>query len=491
MSRSRGPAAAAGLGALLILLALIAGLPVLLYRLGGSPLPGHLPGAAAVGHALLHRDSASLVLAAVRDVSWIAWALFTLAVLAEVQAVLRRRTAPRLRLGGMQAAAGRLVALAALTFTVAPVGTLLATPQPAATVLQADVTSAPAPHVTTLPRVPQPVPPATAAPARPPEVRPGPGIAPPAPAPARHARRTPGEPAFAAGPQAETVAAVASAGAAGAGAGSARPAGAGVIREVTVRPGDCLWSIAQQRLGRGDLFREIVALNLGHDMGDGQVLTNPSVIQPGWVLRLPAWPRRGGTWLGRARRRDPRPRCQPGRRHARGPPDQQPVVRPPAPVRNGVRRVVDGPGGPALGRRAGRSVRPGPGGPGPVRSGPVRPAPSAPAPAASVPAAGQVTPVSPVASTGLAQDSRAPGGIRVRHRGASRRCGRQPGPAPPPAAAVPAARPPDPGAGQRARGPGRAAAARRRGPGAGDRPARGPQPPGRLDRRRDPSRCPR
>jgi hypothetical protein len=135
VSRRRGQAAAAGLGALLILLALIVGLPALLYRLGGSPLPGHLPGATQVGHALLHRDSASLVLAAVRDVSWIAWALFTLAVLAEVQAVLRRRTAPRLRLGGMQSAAGRLVALAALTFTAAPVGTLLTTPQPVSAVL--------------------------------------------------------------------------------------------------------------------------------------------------------------------------------------------------------------------------------------------------------------------------------------------------------------------------------------------------------------------
>jgi hypothetical protein len=219
VSRRRGPAAAAGLGALLLLLALILGLPALLYRLGGSPLPGHLPGAAQVGHALLHRDSASLVLAAVRDVSWIAWALFTLAVLAEVQAVLRRRTAPRLWLGGMQSAAGRLVALAALTFTAAPVGTLLTTPAPVSTVLQADVTYVPAQHLTISPHVPQPVAPAAAAPAapaspvpvspvpaspvpaapvaaaaapprapafRPPEVRPGPSVA--HPAPARHAR---------------------------------------------------------------------------------------------------------------------------------------------------------------------------------------------------------------------------------------------------------------------------------------------------------------
>ena len=227
MSRSRGRSAAAGLGALLILLALLAGLPVLLYRLGGSPLPGHLPGASQVGHALLHRDSASIVLAVVRDVSWIAWALFTLAVLAEVQAVLRRRTPPRLWLGGMQTAAARLVALAALTFSAAPVGTLLATPQPVSTVLQADVTAMPAPHFTMAARMPSPA------------------------------------------PRTETVAAMSTTTAAGARAGSAGENGMGISQVVTVQPGDCLWSIAQQRLGSGDRFHEIVALNLGHDMGDG------------------------------------------------------------------------------------------------------------------------------------------------------------------------------------------------------------------------------
>ncbi len=70
------------------------------------------------------------MLAAVRDVSWIAWALFTLAVLAEVQAVLRRRTPPGCGWAACRRPAGRLVALAALTFTTAPVGTLLAMPQP-------------------------------------------------------------------------------------------------------------------------------------------------------------------------------------------------------------------------------------------------------------------------------------------------------------------------------------------------------------------------
>ena len=46
----------------------------------------------------------------------------------------------------------------------------------------------------------------------------------------------------------------------------------GFYQLVTVRPGDCLWTIAQQYLGNGDRYTEIVELNLGHDMGHGQVV---------------------------------------------------------------------------------------------------------------------------------------------------------------------------------------------------------------------------
>jgi nucleoid-associated protein YgaU len=40
---------------------------------------------------------------------------------------------------------------------------------------------------------------------------------------------------------------------------------------VTVRPGDCLWLIAQRYLGDGDQYPEIVALNIGRQMGNGQI----------------------------------------------------------------------------------------------------------------------------------------------------------------------------------------------------------------------------
>ena len=56
---------------------------------------------------------------------------------------------------------------------------------------------------------------------------------------------------------------------------------------VVVRPGDCLWTIAQRYLGEGDLYPEIVKLNIGHAMGDGHVFSDPAVVWPGWVLQLP------------------------------------------------------------------------------------------------------------------------------------------------------------------------------------------------------------
>jgi DNA-binding SARP family transcriptional activator len=62
----------------------------------------------------------------------------------------------------------------------------------------------------------------------------------------------------------------------------------GIFQLVTVRPGDCLWSIARHYLGNGDRYQEIVQLNLGHDMGNGQRFRDPSVIQPGWVLHVPS-----------------------------------------------------------------------------------------------------------------------------------------------------------------------------------------------------------
>jgi len=238
-ARRRRPATAVRGGiALMTLIALVIGLPLVLYKLGGDPLPRHIPAWHHVTTLLLHRDNGAVFLGAVRDVSWIAWAAFTVAVAAEAQAALRGRRAPRLRLGGMQSTASWLIALIALAFTGQPVAVLAST-APASVVTVSAVRSGP-----------------------------------PAASPAGLSADRPAT-AAAADPSAPQVMSM------------------GFYQMVTVRSGDCLWSIAQRYLGDGDLYPEIVKLNLGHHMGDGQTFTDPSVVWPGWVLQLPASPASG------------------------------------------------------------------------------------------------------------------------------------------------------------------------------------------------------
>lgn len=51
---------------------------------------------------------------------------------------------------------------------------------------------------------------------------------------------------------------------------------------------DSLWRIADRTLGDGSRWPEIYALNRGRAQADGRALTDPSMIRPGWILRLPA-----------------------------------------------------------------------------------------------------------------------------------------------------------------------------------------------------------
>jgi DNA-binding SARP family transcriptional activator len=231
---SRARALLTGLAAMATLIAVVAGLPVVLYEFGGSPLPRHFYGWHRIVTVLTSRDNGTVLLAVIRDLSWLAWLLFTIAVIAELQATMRGRRAPLLRLGWFQGGAARLVALAALTFAAPP-----------AVSLTAAVTAA-------------------------------------APAPARPAVGPHGlQPA---GDQLsvndlQLVSLTSPAHGSGLTTVSART--------VTVRPGDCLWSIAARYLGAGDRYPEIASMNYGHDMGDGQVFSNPSLIRPGWHLAVP------------------------------------------------------------------------------------------------------------------------------------------------------------------------------------------------------------
>jgi DNA-binding SARP family transcriptional activator len=54
-----------------------------------------------------------------------------------------------------------------------------------------------------------------------------------------------------------------------------------------VRPGDTLWSIADQAYGSGAAYRRLVEANVGRRMADGRMFTARGVIQPGWDLIIP------------------------------------------------------------------------------------------------------------------------------------------------------------------------------------------------------------
>ncbi|GIH52343.1 DNA-binding transcriptional activator of the SARP family [Microbispora rosea] len=54
-----------------------------------------------------------------------------------------------------------------------------------------------------------------------------------------------------------------------------------------VQPRDTLWTIADKQLGDPMRYREIVTLNQGRTMDDGQTFTRGDWLRPGWTLRLP------------------------------------------------------------------------------------------------------------------------------------------------------------------------------------------------------------
>ncbi|MFC8429274.1 hypothetical protein [Streptomyces sp. NPDC057253] len=58
---------------------------------------------------------------------------------------------------------------------------------------------------------------------------------------------------------------------------------------------DSLWRVADRALGEGSRWPEIFALNRGLTQPDGRALTNPDLIRPGWILRLPERPAPPGT----------------------------------------------------------------------------------------------------------------------------------------------------------------------------------------------------
>ncbi len=127
--RGRLRGVARSVAALLVLGVLLAGLPVALYLVAGSPVPHAVPGLHQIGTALRRPDDGTLFFGAVRVVSWAAWAAFAVAAIVEGWAQLRGRHAPRLAgLGAMQRLAAYLVTSAALAFGSAVPAAFAASP---------------------------------------------------------------------------------------------------------------------------------------------------------------------------------------------------------------------------------------------------------------------------------------------------------------------------------------------------------------------------
>ncbi|GAA4617259.1 hypothetical protein GCM10023195_76980 [Actinoallomurus liliacearum] len=88
--RSRATEIMRGLGALAVLLFLLAGLPAALVAVGGSPIPHAVPSWTRITATLAQPDTGNtLFLAVVKGIGWIAWLLFMTATLTETIAYLR------------------------------------------------------------------------------------------------------------------------------------------------------------------------------------------------------------------------------------------------------------------------------------------------------------------------------------------------------------------------------------------------------------------
>ncbi|MER5556153.1 LysM peptidoglycan-binding domain-containing protein [Streptomyces sp. NPDC002793] len=122
----RTPAPLRAVGALLglaLLVALVVGVPYLLLAVGHQPT--ELTGGTDL---LMQQDDGSLFLVVLTCLGWAGWAAFTFSTLLEIVAVLRRRSAPRIKgLGGLQSLASFLIGgivllapTAASAATVAP-----------------------------------------------------------------------------------------------------------------------------------------------------------------------------------------------------------------------------------------------------------------------------------------------------------------------------------------------------------------------------------
>ena len=228
-TRHRALDLARGTAAAVLLLALVIGVPFLLVTAIGWPLWESVPDLSRAGDLLDRGLPDRAFLNVVACLAWFVWAQFTLSVLVEIIATIRgRATRPVPGVpSSMQSGAARLVAVALL------VATVLAS--------RGQTTAGPLPPVD--------------------QVRPDTVLVEAAPDPVR-------------GAAVDTADAASTATA---------------TREWTVQRRDTLWGIAEQTLGSGERYDEILQLNRNRMQSDGTALrSGADRLRVGWTLQLPA-----------------------------------------------------------------------------------------------------------------------------------------------------------------------------------------------------------
>lgn len=227
-----------GIAALIVLALLTVGVPWLLLRISGSPIPDTIPTWDQISTALTSRDDGTLLLGLLKYAAWAGWALFAASLVADLVARARGISVPRL--GPQQHLASGLVSAVVAIAVTLPAASAAAVAAPAEGPTQtiSTTTARDAPHAEQ-------------------------GVS--------------WRVALASAP-----------------AQAARPASARTDHQAarfthyTVRKGDCLWDIAWNELGDPERWPELWEASRHLRQPGGQRITDADHIEPGWTILIPA-----------------------------------------------------------------------------------------------------------------------------------------------------------------------------------------------------------
>ncbi len=219
--------------ALLVLVAIVVGIPIALLVFVGMPVPDPLPTMTELGDMAAGRQSipADLLISVFAIAIWLLWAQLAWVVFVEAAAAFQGRLARRARVfPGLQLLIGKLVTAATLLTSVLSVRPVVAAP-----------------------------------------------LLPPAVATPSEEGGTEGE----SNDESEQASQA---------AGQSTSSGPGpVVRPYMTEVGDTWWGIAEQTFGSGTRWKEIRNLNLGRTMDDGTVISvGTDLLRPEWRLLLPS-----------------------------------------------------------------------------------------------------------------------------------------------------------------------------------------------------------